>query len=222
MKNNNNKRYRFIFAALLSCFFSSVAVSQANNKNDVMDEKFINTTSSVIASIKPVAPKSIAPTPATSKPITPTSVTSISTLTQTKPPHQLTNYGASITEMLFYLMLVVGLIFFLAWLVKKVGYNNASQNHLMKVTACLPLTTKEKLMVVQIGEEQIVIGVAPGFVGHITALKSPMDSSDTDSIMNHSVISDTHAGTKKIDESNSNSFSTMLAKILKGQVQDEK
>jgi len=214
MKNNNNKRYRFIFVALLSCFFSSVVVSQTDNKNDVMDEKATNTTSSVISPIKSATPTSVTSTP--------TSVTPTSTLTQTKPPHQLTNYGASITEMLFYLMLVVGLIFFLAWLVKKVGYNNASQNHLMKVTACLPLTTKEKLMVVQIGEEQIVIGVAPGFVGHITALKSPMDSSDTDSIVNHSVISDTHTGTKKIDESNSNSFSTMLAKILKGQVQDEK
>ena len=214
MKNNNNKRCRFIFVALLSCFFSSVVVSQTDNKNDVMDEKATNTTSSVISPIKSATPTSVTSTP--------TSVTPTSTLTQTKPPHQLTNYGASITEMLFYLMLVVGLIFFLAWLVKKVGYNNASQNHLMKVTACLPLTTKEKLMVVQIGEEQIVIGVAPGFVGHITALKSPMDSSDTDSIMNHSVISDTHTGTKKIDESNSNSFSTMLAKILKGQVQDEK
>lgn len=214
MKNNNNKRCRFIFVALLSCFFSSVVVSQTDNKNDVMDEKATNTTSSVISPIKSATPTSVTSTP--------TSVTPTSTLTQTKPPHQLTNYGASITEMLFYLMLVVGLIFFLAWLVKKVGYNNASQNHLMKVTACLPLTTKEKLMVVQIGEEQIVIGVAPGFVGHITALKSPMDSSDTDSIMNHSVTSDTHTGTKKIDESNSNSFSTMLAKILKGQVQDEK
>jgi len=214
MKNNNNKRCRFIFVALLSCFFSSVVVSQTDNKNDVMDEKATNTTSSVISPIKSATPTSVTSTP--------TSVTPTSTLTQTKPPHQLTNYGASITEMLFYLMLVVGLIFFLAWLVKKVGYNNASQNHLMKVTACLPLTTKEKLMVVQIGEEQIVIGVAPGFVGHITALKSPMDSSDTDSIVNHSVISDTHTGTKKIDESNSNSFSTMLAKILKGQVQDEK
>jgi len=214
MKNNNNKRCRFIFVALLSCFFSSVVVSQTDNKNDVMDEKATNTTSSVISPIKSATPTSVTSTP--------TSATPTSTLTQTKPPHQLTNYGASITEMLFYLMLVVGLIFFLAWLVKKVGYNNASQNHLMKVTACLPLTTKEKLMVVQIGEEQIVIGVAPGFVGHITALKSPMDSSDTDSIMNHSVISDTHTGTKKIDESNSNSFSTMLAKILKGQVQDEK
>lgn len=216
MKNNNNKRCRFIFVALLSCFFSSVVVSQTDNKNDVMDEKATNTTSSVISPIKSATPTSVTSTP-TSVTSTPTS-----TLTQTKPSHQLTNYGASITEMLFYLMLVVGLIFFLAWLVKKVGYNNASQNHLMKVTACLPLTTKEKLMVVQIGEEQIVIGVAPGFVGHITALKSPMDSSDTDSIMNHSVISDTHTGTKKIDESNSNSFSTMLAKILKGQVQDEK
>ena len=214
MKNNNNKRCRFIFVALLSCFFSSVVVSQTDNKNDVMDEKATNTTSSVISPIKSATPTSVTSTP--------TSVTPTSTLTQTKPPHQLTNYGASITEMLFYLMLVVGLIFFLAWLVKKVGYNNSSQNHLMKVTACLPLTTKEKLMVVKIGEEQIVIGVAPGFVGHITALKSPMDSSDTDSIMNHSVISDTHTGTKKIDESNSNSFSTMLAKILKGQVQDEK
>jgi flagellar protein FliO/FliZ len=120
-----------------------------------------------------------------------------------KAPHQLTNYGASITEMLFYLLLVIGLIFFLAWLVKKVGYNNASQTHLMKVTACLPLTAKEKLMVVQIGDEQIVIGVAPGFVGHITSLKHSIDNNNVTN--------------KDIEDTDTSSFSNMLSRIIKGQ-----
>jgi flagellar biosynthetic protein FliO len=131
-----------------------------------------------------------------------------------KVSHQLTNYGASITEMLFYLLLVVGLIFFLAWLVKKMGYNNASQTHLMKVTACLPLTAKEKLMVVQIGDKHIVIGVAPGFVGHITSLNNFVD--------NNNVTNKDIENTLSSENTDTNSFSNMLSRIIKDKTQNEK
>lgn len=118
----------------------------------------------------------------------------------------LPNYGKNLAEMFLYLGLVVALIFLLAWFVKKMGSNHFSSTQLMKVTACLPLSTKEKLMVVQIGEEQVVIGVAPGFVGHITSLKNPL------------VPVDLSANEKtKNSASNSEAFSNLLARFQKGE-----
>jgi flagellar biosynthetic protein FliO len=131
-------------------------------------------------------------------------------------PHQLPNYGKDIAEMLFYLGLIVGLIFFLAWLVKKAGHNRLSQTQLMKVTACLPLSTKEKLMVVQIGDEQIVIGVAPGFVGHITSLKQPLVDGAADinakALVDDESVEKDHAGTT----AGTTSFATLLSRLQYG------
>ena len=131
-------------------------------------------------------------------------------------PHQLPNYGKDIAEMLFYLGLIVGLIFFLAWLVKKAGHNRLSQTQLMKVTACLPLSTKEKLMVVQIGDEQIVIGVAPGFVGHITSLKQPLVDGAADinakPLVDDESVEKDHAGTT----AGTTSFATLLSRLQYG------
>ncbi|MFT6101787.1 MAG: flagellar protein FliO/FliZ [Candidatus Endobugula sp.] len=126
---------------------------------------------------------------------------------------KLPNYGKDLAEMLFYLGLIVGLIFFLAWLVKKIGHNRLSQNQIMKVTACLPLSTKEKLMVVQIGDEQIVIGVAPGFVGHITSLKQPLVVDPDDVNDNANVEENTIGAT---------SFATLLSRLQYGKAHNEK
>jgi flagellar biogenesis protein FliO len=85
----------------------------------------------------------------------------------------------------------------------------------MKVTACLPLTAKEKLMVVQIGDEQVVIGVAPGFVGHITSLKHSVDNNNvTNKDIVNTLSSENELSSENTDTS---SFSNMLSRIIKGQ-----
>jgi flagellar biosynthetic protein FliO len=205
MNDHNNKIIYSLLVMFVTLFFSSVVISQSGNNNmstaSVVEELHKNIST---GDHKNDDSQITIPTP------TPT----LKKLSAPKEPHQLTNYGASITEMLFYLLLVVGLILFLAWLVKKIGYNHASQTQLMKVTACLPLTAKEKLMVVQIGDEQVVIGVAPGFVGHIISLKNPID--------NTSITNSDIDNTLSRKDSDTSSFSTMLSKIIKGQVQDDK
>lgn len=191
-KNNNKSAFLIVFRYLLIVYiglFSAVVFSQISTESVMDENKTINavTNKKIEAIQHENTLKNVSPQTPLFK----------------QKPHQLSNYGASITEMFFYLFLVVGLIFALAWVVKKIGYNNVSQTQLMKVTACLPLSTKEKLMVVQIGDEQIVIGVAPGFVGHITSLKQPL-------AMNESLPVAGHQGF-------SASFSSLFQRVVTGQ-----
>ncbi len=56
------------------------------------------------------------------------------------------------------LLLVVAVIFVLAWLVKKFNLNQQSQNGLIKIIAGLSIGTRDRIVLLQIGEEQILIG----------------------------------------------------------------
>lgn len=84
--------------------------------------------------------------------------------------------GTSIFQMLIALVFVIGMIFLLVWSMKKMGYKGYVQSNLIKIDSCLPLSNKEKLLLVRIGDEQILIGTAPGFIGHIKTMDNPVYS----------------------------------------------
>jgi flagellar protein FliO/FliZ len=86
----------------------------------------------------------------------------------------LPNYGSNLVEMMLSLLLVLSLIFALAWFFKRINNNRIMPSQVMDVKACLSLSPKEKLMIVQVGDEQIVVGVAPGFVSLIKTLDTPL------------------------------------------------
>jgi flagellar protein FliO/FliZ len=66
------------------------------------------------------------------------------------------------------------MIFGVVWLMKKIGYKGYGSSELIKIKSCLPLSTKEKLFLIEIGEEQILIGMAPGFIGHLKTIENPV------------------------------------------------
>jgi flagellar protein FliO/FliZ len=101
----------------------------------------------------------------------------------------LSNHSGNLLEVFLSLFAVIVVILILAWAIKVMGYKGVAINKAMKVTACLPLSSKEKLMVVQIGDEQILIGVAPGFVSHIKTLDKPLDLVETSNQSEFSVQS---------------------------------
>ena len=113
--------------------------------------------------------------------------------------------SANMLEVFLSLAVVIIVIFSLAWFMKRMGHINMTNNHVMQVKASLPLSTKEKLMVVQIGDEQVVIGVAPGFVGHIKTLETPL-------------ITQTVSPSISMAK---DSFSNTLNTLLKGKTQKE-
>ncbi|MGH1485035.1 MAG: flagellar biosynthetic protein FliO [Cellvibrionaceae bacterium] len=117
------------------------------------------------------------------------------------PSSQVVSPTSNILQMMMGLAVVVFMIFALVWLIKKVGYASYQVSNLMKIKSCLPISTKEKLLIVEVGDEQLIIGVAPGFVGHIKTLDKPISEND-----------------KNLTENSSSSvFADKLKAMLKGE-----
>jgi flagellar protein FliO/FliZ len=84
------------------------------------------------------------------------------------------SYSSNFMQMIVGLLFIVLMIFGVVWLMKKIGYKGYGSSELIKIKSCLPLSTKEKLFLIEIGEEQILIGMAPGFIGHLKTIENPV------------------------------------------------
>lgn len=74
-----------------------------------------------------------------------------------------------------FLVLILGLIFALAWLVNKTRVGQISgSNKQLHMLAMLPLGTKEKIAIIQAGEQQIVIGITPQNISTLSILDKPI------------------------------------------------
>jgi flagellar protein FliO/FliZ len=74
------------------------------------------------------------------------------------------------------LLLVVVVILAFAWLVKKFNLNQQSQNGLIKIIAGLSIGTRDRIVLLQIGEEQILVGLTPGRIEKLHTLSQPLDA----------------------------------------------
>lgn len=71
------------------------------------------------------------------------------------------------------LVLVVGLILLLAWLVRRVNGVSAAGRG-VKVLAAIPLGQRERAVLIQVGEQQMLLGVAPGRVNLLVRFDEPV------------------------------------------------
>ncbi|HZF98460.1 MAG TPA: flagellar biosynthetic protein FliO [Pseudoxanthomonas sp.] len=74
------------------------------------------------------------------------------------------------------LVLVLGLIFALAWVLKRmpgagVGLRQSEQ---LKVVGMLAVGARERVVVVQVGAEQLLLGVGPGGISRLHLLPEPL------------------------------------------------
>jgi flagellar protein FliO/FliZ len=76
------------------------------------------------------------------------------------------------------LLLVVALIFAIAWIVRKFNLNPQQKNGLIQVIAGLPLGTRDRLLLVQVGEEQILLGLTQGQISKLHHLQCPVEVTD--------------------------------------------
>ncbi len=87
---------------------------------------------------------------------------------------------ASAGKVVLFLVLILGLIIGLAWLVNKtrVGQWTGGVQHL-KTLAVLPLGQREKVAIIQAGEQQLVIGITPHGINTLATLDQPIDVADS-------------------------------------------
>ena len=73
------------------------------------------------------------------------------------------------------LLLVLGAVFLVAWLVRRVrGFGNRIGDAI-DVLAEIPLGQKERAVLLKVGQAQILVGVAPGRVNTLHVLAAPIE-----------------------------------------------
>ncbi|WP_286805528.1 MULTISPECIES: flagellar biosynthetic protein FliO [unclassified Marinimicrobium] len=85
--------------------------------------------------------------------------------------------GSAATQLisvLFSLLLIIALIFALAWLLRRFGQGAFTNSSAMKVVATLPLGTRERLLVVEVGGQQLLLGVTAQQIRTLHVFEEPV------------------------------------------------
>ena len=79
------------------------------------------------------------------------------------------------------LLLVLGLIFFLAWLLRRVQQAGpAGKGQVIGLIGSRALSQRDRLVLVQVGNEQILLGLTPGSITALHVLKEPVQVPSTE------------------------------------------
>ena len=88
--------------------------------------------------------------------------------------------AGQLTQLVFGLLLVLGLIFFLAWLLRRVQQAGpAGKGQVIELIGSRALSPRDRLLLVQVGNEQILLGLSPGTITALHVLKEPVEVPST-------------------------------------------
>lgn len=86
-----------------------------------------------------------------------------------------TGMAGQLAQLVLGLLLVLGLIFFLAWLVRRVQQAGpAGKGQVIDIIGSRALGPRDRLVLVQVGNEQILLGLSPGTITALHVLKEPV------------------------------------------------
>ncbi|WP_313088022.1 flagellar biosynthetic protein FliO [Pseudomonas sp.] len=91
-----------------------------------------------------------------------------------------TGMGSQMTKLLVGLLLVIGLIFLLAWMLRRVQQINPRSNQAIKLISSHALGPRERLVLVQVGSEQVLLGLSAGRITPLHVLEEPVHLPDAE------------------------------------------
>lgn len=83
-------------------------------------------------------------------------------------------FAANPVSVLLGLLLVIVIIFSLAWMLRRMGGVPLAGNPSIKVLAGLSVGAREKIMLIDVGGKQLLLGVAPGRVSSLHCFDEPV------------------------------------------------
>jgi len=89
--------------------------------------------------------------------------------------------GDSLFGMMFSLVFILVVIFMIAWAARRFGGSAFKGNSALKIMAGISMGAREKVVLVQVGDQQLLLGVAPGRVQTLHVLDKPIDFNSTNS-----------------------------------------
>ena len=82
--------------------------------------------------------------------------------------------GGQLTQLVLGLLLVLGLIFLLAWLLRRVQNITPRGQQVIEIVGSRVVGPRDRLLLVQVGNEQILIGHTPGSLTALHVLAEPV------------------------------------------------
>ena len=70
------------------------------------------------------------------------------------------------------MVFILVLIFGLAWVMKKMQLTQHSQNGLIKIVSAISVGQRDRIALIQVGDEQLLVGLTPGRIEKLHTLKS--------------------------------------------------
>ncbi|BBR55100.1 MULTISPECIES: flagellar biosynthetic protein FliO [Pseudomonas] len=83
--------------------------------------------------------------------------------------------SGQLAQMVFGLLLVVGLIFALAWLLRRMQGATPRGGQVIDIIGSRTIGPRDRLLLVQVGKEQILIGHSPGNIEALHVLAEPVE-----------------------------------------------
>lgn len=83
--------------------------------------------------------------------------------------------GTNVIQMIVGLIFVLILVFAIAWLVRRVGGVSLTGGGALKVISGMSMGSRERVVLLQVGEEQLLLGVSPGRVQTLHVLEKPIE-----------------------------------------------
>lgn len=83
--------------------------------------------------------------------------------------------GGQLLQLLLGLLLVVGLIFALAWVVRRVQSMAPGNAQVIEMIGSRAIGPRDRLVLVQVGKEQILLGITPGRITPLHVLKDNVE-----------------------------------------------
>jgi len=125
------------------------------------------------------------------------------------PPPPAVSTG-SIVQIIFSLLLVLAAIVLVAWLLKRMNVAQQGSANLLKVVGGVAIGQRERIVLVEVQDTWLVVGVGPGQIRALHTLEKPADSK-------------LDAGSASFDpQPAENKFAALLATVLRHQPSDRK
>jgi flagellar protein FliO/FliZ len=109
----------------------------------------------------------------------PLSVLAAEPVAQAAAPVVSSGVTGQLTQLVLGLLLVVGLIFVLAWVLRRVQRIGPGNAQVIELVGSRALGPRDRLVLVQVGEEQILLGITPGRITPLHVLKQPVEVAQT-------------------------------------------
>ncbi|MBC8211998.1 MAG: flagellar biosynthetic protein FliO [Gammaproteobacteria bacterium] len=82
--------------------------------------------------------------------------------------------SAYLMKLMSALLFIIVLIFGLAWLMKKMQLTQHSSNGLIRIVSAISVGQRDRIALIQVGEEQILVAMTPGKIEKLHTLKTTL------------------------------------------------